>query len=241
MRSIEDRQAVVANNISNAATPGFRRQEGVVEGFYHLLLGETGTVQRYDIRDAPGGGLKMTETFSDVRNGPLAVTGRELDVALQGPGFFAVETPQGERFLRHGAFTRNEEGQLMTADGYAVQGEGGGPVVLGQGQVAFSADGTIFLNGQPAGQLRVVEFEDPHMLTRQGNNLYQASEEALQRSGPAEATRVLGETLEQSNVQVGAELMKLTMGARAYAANQRVINAIDETLSTVISQVGSGR
>ncbi len=241
MRSIEDRQAVIANNIANAATPGFRRQEGIVEGFYHLLLGETGTVQRYDVRDAPGGGLKLTETFSDVRGGPVVATGRSLDAALEGPGFFGVETPFGERFMRHGSLSRNSAGALQTPDGFNVQSVGGGPLVLGEGRIMFSPDGTVLVNGQPAGQLRLVEFDDPHMLTREGRNLYRASVEALEQSAPAENTRVIGGSIEQSNVQVGAEVMKLRLGARAYAANQRVVNAIDETISMVIREVGTPR
>lgn len=241
MRAIEGTQEVIANNLANVSTPGFRRQEGVVEGFYEIFMGARGTVARYDAREAPGGGLKMVETFSHTANGPITQTGGRLDVALEGPGFMAIEAPFGERFTRAGNFRLNNDGQLVTSSGYLVQGIDGGPITIGDGVPVFQDDGTVTVDGAPVGQVRLLEFEDPHMLTRQGEGLYLASDAALERSGPALNTRVLGGSLEQANTQVAAEMIKMTLGARMYAANQRVINAIDDTLGLVIQQVGTPR
>ena len=241
MRSLEQRQEVIANNLANVATPGFRRQEGVVEGFYEIFLGARGTINRYDARTAPGGGLKMVETFTDKANGPIVTTGGKLDVALEGPGFFALNTPFGERFTRAGNFTMDVAGNLVTVDGHIVQDANGGALTIGDGEPVFQDDGTVTVNGQPIGQLRVVEFDDPHMLLRQGEGLYVASDAALERSLPAENTRILGNSLEQSNTQVAAEMIKMTLAARMYAANQKVITSIDDTLGLVIQQVGTPR
>jgi flagellar basal-body rod protein FlgF len=241
MRSIEQQQEVIANNLANVSTPGFRRQEGVVEGFYEIFLGARGTVNRYDARTAPGGGLKMVETFSNTANGPVVMTGAKLDTALEGPGFFVVDTPFGERFTRAGNFSMDVAGNLVTVDGHFVQDTAGGVLTIGDGEPVFQDDGTVTVNGQPIGQLRVVEFEDPHMLLREGGSLYAASDAALARSAPAQETRVRGGALEQSNTQVAAEMIKMTLGARMYAANQRIITAIDDTLGLVINQVGTPR
>jgi flagellar basal-body rod protein FlgF len=241
MRSIEQQQEVIANNLANVSTPGFRRQEGVVEGFYEIFLGARGTINRYDARTAPGGGLKMVETFSNTANGPIVTTGAKLDAALEGPGFFGVETPFGERFTRGGNFSVDINGNLVTVDGHLVQDQAGGALTVGDGEPEFQDDGTVLVNGQPIGQLRIIEFEDPHMLLRQGEGLYMASDAALARSAPAQETRVHGRSLEQSNTQVAAEMIKMTLGARMYAANQRIITAIDDTLGLVINQVGTPR
>jgi flagellar basal-body rod protein FlgF len=241
MRAIEMRQEVIANNLANVSTPGFRRQEGVVEGFYEIFLGARGTVNRYDARTAPGGGLKMVETFTDKANGPIVTTGAKLDVALEGPGFFAVDTPLGERYTRAGNFSLDVAGNLVTVDGHFVRDANGGVLTIGDGEPLFRGDGTVLVDGAPIGQLRIVEFDDPHMLQRQGDSLYFASDAALARSGLAEATRVMGRSLEQANTQVAAEMIKMTLGARMYTANQRVINAIDDTMGLVIQQVGTPR
>ena len=118
MISMEDRQAIIANNIANAATPGFRRQEGVLKGFYEVLLGELGSAQRYDQSTSPGGGITLDQSFTDLAGGPIGTTGNPLDVAIAGPGYFVVETPAGQRFTRNGRFTVDAEGELATSDGY---------------------------------------------------------------------------------------------------------------------------
>lgn len=241
MRSIEMRQEVIANNLANVSTPGFRRQEGVVEGFYEMFLGPRGTIHRYDARRAPGGGLKMVETFTDKQMGPIVATGAKLDVALEGPAFLALNTPVGERFTRAGNFRVDVDGNLVTVDGHLVQDANGGALTIGDGEPVFQADGAVTVDGAPIGQLRLVEFDDPHMLLRQGDGLYMATDAALERSAPAEGTRVLGGSLEQSNTQVAAEMVKMTLAARMYAANQRVINSIDDTMGLVIQQVGTPR
>lgn len=239
LRAVADRQDVLANNIANAATPGFRRQRVIDKGFYPVFLDKARRPIWTDGVRAPGGGLQTTETFSDFASGGIRTTGNPLDVALQGPGFLAVETPQGERFTRNGTFTVDTDGQLATPDGFKVLGEGGGGIDVRGGRVQFARDGTVYVDGAPTGRLRLVEFEDAHMLTREGANLFRASDAALRRSAPAAETEVLAESLELSNVQLPYELIQMTMGLRLYEANQRVITAIDETASRVIQDVGT--
>ncbi|MBM3289566.1 MAG: flagellar basal-body rod protein FlgF, partial [Candidatus Hydrogenedentes bacterium] len=157
------------------------------------------------------------------------------NVALEGPGFFAVDTPAGERFTRNGAFTINAEGQLTTSDGHTVLSDGGA-IDAGGGNVEFDKDGTVLVNNAPAGRLRIVEFEDPRLLERYGQGLFAPAGDAEPR--PAETTTVVPGGLEASNVQVPFEMAQMTLGMRMYNANQKVINSVDETVGRLINEVG---
>lgn len=118
-----------------------------------------------------------------------------------------------------------------------MQAANGGGIQVSGGNIAIDEDGNVYSQGLLVAQIRLVEFEDPHMLTRVGANLYQASDDAMVRSAEAADTRVLHKSLELSNVQVPSEMIQMMLGARIYAANQRVINAIDETVGRLINEV----
>lgn len=236
MIATEDRQAVIANNIANAATTGFKRQSAIDEGFREIFLGKFGTKARLNAERGPGGGARLTNVFTDYGTGPIGMTGNPLHVALQGPGFLAVETPAGERFTRNGEFTVNAEGQLTTSDGYTVLSDGGAIDVAG-GEVEFDADGTVLVNNEPAGRLRMVEFDDPSLLERYGQSLFAPVDKAG-APRPADNTTVVPGGLEESNVQIPFEMAQMTLGMRMYNANQKVINSVDETVGRLINEVG---
>jgi len=238
MVAMEGRQNVLANNIANVSTPGFRRQEALQKGFYGIFSDRLRTPARYNAAQAPGGGVSFTGTFSDTSPGPLTVTGNALDVALSGPGFFSVETPEGQRFTRGGQFKLDTAGQLATADGYKVLDAGGSPIDVPRGTVSIASDGNVMVDGQVIGQLGVTEFENVHALTRQGDNLYVAGETALAAAEPADETLVVQNTLEMANVNLPQEMVSMILGTRAYGANQKAINAIDESTQRLIEQVG---
>jgi flagellar basal body rod protein FlgG len=131
------------------------------------------------------------------------------------------------------------DGALLTSSGEQVQDIGGSPITLPNGVVEIRPDGTVLVNARPEGQVRLVEFEDPRMLRRDGYTLFAASDEALQQVRPPNGTTVIGGAVETSNVQIPIELTQMTMALRSYAANQRVVTAIDETLNRLIDQVGA--
>ena len=239
MIALEERQAIIANNLANASTNGFKRQNAIQEGFYEVFLGKMGTAQILNAERGPGGGLKTTETFADFSTGPLQQTGNPLNVALMGPGFFAVTTSAGDRYTRDGSFTVDANGQLATGDGFPVQGVGGGGIDVSGGRVTIDGDGVVWADGIQTGQLGIIEFADPQSLLRQGNNLYAANPETLAQSAPATETTVAAEALEASNVQVPVEMAQMILGLRAYTANQKVISSVDETVGRLINDVGS--
>ena len=241
--AVEARQTALANNIANVATPGFRRQTPVKLGFYQTFSEVLRHPFHFDVRSAPGGGVKLVETYTDLGAGALVSTGNPLNLAIQGPGYFVVDTPEGERFTRAGDFVVDADGDLATRDGFKVQSIGGAAIAVGAGEFLVAEDGSIQVDGQPAGQLRLVEFTTPERLLREGDNLYSAADDVLQGAteaadAPVRSTRVSARQLEQSNVNVTVEMADMMLGLRAYEANQRVIQTIDSTFGRLIEQVG---
>jgi flagellar basal-body rod protein FlgG len=155
-------------------------------------------------------------------------------VALVGAGFFAINTAEGTRYTRDGRFTINESGLLATLDGNLVRGERGS-IYVGEGEVLISERGDITVDGEWVDKLLVVEFNDRDGLLRRGANLY----EALPEAGDPfryQATMVPG-AIELANVNVVREMVNLINIQRSYEANQKVVQAFDETLGKIINEV----
>lgn len=239
MVAIEERQSAIANNIANASTVGFRRQEPVQKGFYDVFSDTAHRPAWFNMQSAPGGGAQMVETFTDTAAGALAATDNPLNVALCGPGFLVVNTPDGQRYTRAGALTVDTQQQLATPDGFPVLGQGDAPIPVKGSDVEIASDGTVTVDHQPVGKMRLVEFEDPHMLERQGQNMYRASEAAVNRSSDASATTVSDKMLEMSNVNIPKEMVSMILALRIYAANQKVISTAEDTMTRLIEQVGA--
>jgi flagellar basal-body rod protein FlgG len=241
MVATEARQATIANNIANASTPGFKRHTPVLLGFQNVFHQTMKRPFHYNIEAAPGGGVKTVETFADIAAGPLRITDNPLDTALHGPGYFVVDTPQGERFTRAGEFTVGTGGLLTTRNGHAVQSVTSQPIDVSAGNVLIGDSGIVTAGGVNAGQIRLVEFEEPTRLMREGNSLFTASQDVLQRSAAAVDTTLGQGELEMSNVNSAAEMIDMMLGLRAYEANQRVIQTVDTTIGRLIDQVGMPR
>jgi flagellar basal body rod protein FlgG len=156
----------------------------------------------------------------DTTTGAIARTGRDLDVAVEGPGFFVVTTANGPRYTRNGHFTLNAARQLTAEDGALVQGEGGQPITLGTGEARIDNDGTVWAGDQQAGKLAVVEFNDPRGLVQESASRLRADG---QTAKAATTTLVQGGSLEQSNVSVAERLAELTTVSRGFEALQKAI------------------
>ena len=167
-------------------------------------------------------------TKTDFRPGMIVQTGRDLDVAIEGDGFFVIETPAGERYTRGGAFTRGLDGVLMTSDGYKVLGDGG-EIKLPQGKVVIGEDGTVRVGAAVAGTVRVVTFDNPvNELIRETGARFRAADGASPYD--AEVSVVAG-ALEQSNVSAVERMAQLTELSRAFEGLQKgvgtVLNELD--------------
>jgi flagellar basal body rod protein FlgG len=237
MLAVEERQAIIANNIANAGTPGFKRQLAVQRGYYQAFFPGGKRPERLNRVIAPGGGIRTIESFSNYSDGVVNTTSNPLDVALAGPGFLQIQGRDGMRFTRNGRLSITD-GRLVTLAGETVLSQDGQPIDVSGGPVEINAVGEVKVNGESRGQLGIVEFQDPHALTREGYTLFRAPQAVIDAARPAQRTRVLPQSIENSNVELPSEMINMMAALRAYAANQQVIHAINETASRMINQVG---
>lgn len=215
---------VVANNIANSSTTGFRR-EGVVFSEYVAALDQ-------------GPSLSMAHASGrhvDLTQATLSQTGGQFDLAIEGDGFFLVDTPQGERLTRAGSFVPSPEGELMTPDGYRLLDAGGSPVFVPPQtrSVAVARDGTLSADGQPVAQIGLWKPADPLSLRHQSGTLFAAGEVE-----PAEGARILQGMLEDSNVEPVSEIARMIEVQRAYELGQKFLDAEDERVRGVITTLG---
>jgi flagellar basal-body rod protein FlgF len=173
----------------------------------------------------------------DLSNGRLEQTGGLLDVALTGPGYFVVQTPNGERYTRNGHFTLDDQGQVVTDEGYQVQSDGGGITLQPQdGDLHIAADGTLSTSLQLLGKLRVVTFADERALKKAGTSLYDAAGQTAQA---ADAVRVRQGTVERSNVEPVIEIAHMIDVLRAYQASVELTKSGEDLLKSTIEKLGA--
>jgi flagellar basal-body rod protein FlgF len=216
--------AVVANNLANASTTGFRR-EGVVFSEFITAMGNDPSLSM-----AHAAGRHV-----DLSQATVSQTGGTLDFAIQGPGFFLIETADGERLTRAGSFSPSAEGELVTPDGNRLLDAGGAPVLLPPDATAvtLARDGTLSANGQPIAQIGLWQPADPLALRHQSGTLFAA--DALE---PVEGSVVLQGMLEDSNVEPVSEITRMIEVQRAYELGQKFLDAEDERVRGVIQALG---
>ena len=213
---------VVANNIANAATTGFR-QEGLVFAEH---------VRRME--DAPSVSMAHANVrATSMAQGSLTATGGAFDLAIDGDGFFLIETPAGERLTRAGHFTPNADGDLVTPDGFRVLDAGGAPVFIPPGAtgVAVAADGTISAGATLLGQIGVVLPADPLSLRREDGVRFAAQGGHV----PADTARVVQGSLEASNVDAVSQLARMVAVQRAYELGQSFLDAEDQRIRSALT------
>ncbi|WP_374713357.1 flagellar hook-basal body protein [Symbiobacterium terraclitae] len=213
------RTDVLADNIANVNTSGFKRSSATSAEFDTMLLYRMGDPA--DAAPQPvgtlGNGSRVDQVVVDERQGDLRETGRSLDLALTGPGYFLAQRPDGSLYrTRNGAFRQMADGTITTAEGYPVLMEDAAgnrvPLVVPGAEPAFGADGTVLAGGQPVGRLAL--------------------------DGADAATRLRTRYLEASNVDLAKEMTDLIVTLRAYQVNQRAMRVQDETLAKAVSEIG---
>jgi flagellar basal-body rod protein FlgF len=176
-------------------------------------------------------------SMTDFRSGPMIATGRDLDVALDGPGFFAVEASGGVRFTRNGNFQLNAKGQLVTSEGLAVQGKKG-TVLLPAGKVSISQNGEIQVNGNRVDKLKVIDFSDKRVLEKVGDSLF-AKKDSAAKEEEVKDLIVRQGSLEQSNVNPIRQMTLMIMIMRQFESLQKAIQMVMNTVNEkTIDQVG---
>ena len=223
---------VIANNLANLGTTGFKAESVLFEQH----LSNTARTDNFTVpQDRRVAFVLDRETRTDLSQGAFVQTGSKLDVAIDGEGFFAVETPQGERYTRAGGFALSPAGELITPAGYQVLGTGG-PIVLDPNdtEISIARDGTISTREGERGRLRLVRFENPSQLTKQGDNLYSSEATPL----PVEPrTTVVQGSIEKSNVHSVLEIGRMIEVTRAYTSLASLMSRTDELRRSAIERL----
>jgi flagellar basal body rod protein FlgG len=231
-----NQQNVLAHNVDNMDTPGFRQVLLGLDDFARTSALQAGGVSQARYIGDLGLGVETLPEEIDFTEGGLQFTGQPLDLAIQGAGFFRVRTPEGERYTRDGRFSRDALGQLVTIDGFQVLSDDGQPIALnGEGVISVGGDGTLFQDGQAAGKLGLAAFADPEReLVRSMPNLFSAA------GGPTgEELGVVSQGyLEASNVNPAQLMAQMTLIARNYEAAQQMVQNQDELLGRTINTLG---
>ncbi len=231
-----DKMEVVTNNLVNVETSGYKADTLLTQSFDEVLLERINDENIVSFTQADVGlynfGVHVNYIATGFEQGIMETTDRTTDLAIAGDGFFAVQTPDGERYTRAGAFGVDQNGYLVTADGHFVLGTSG-PLLVGSTDITVDVTGGITsLEGLPLGQLRLVTFEDNASLRKQGSNLF-AGDAPI--DSPAEVRQGM---LEGSNVDTAREMVEMMGLYRNYETNQRMLTMIDETVGMAATDIG---
>lgn len=227
-----NRAQIVSNNLANLGTVGYKEDVNTFRSFRSILLNRMGPEGARPVGQM-GAGTEISPTVLKVDQGSLRATGNPLDLAVDGPGFIAVQTPTGVSYTRTGQFYRDRLGQVVTADGMLVLGQNG-PMTLPDGDPQFGPDGTLRVNGAVVDQLQLFEFANPRELRKTGGNRFQADEAPTAATG----TTVRGGFVEESNVDPTRAMVDLIMVQRAYDASQTLTKLHDDVLRSTVNEVG---
>lgn len=214
LRSRLDELDRLASDIANIGTTGYKGQRSA-----------QGAADRPSFGDELQTAIDTvaTGTRIDFTPGEFAPTGRALDAAIDGPGFFVVDTDRGTRYTRDGHFSRSAAGTLVTSDGATVKGDNG-PLTLGPGDIRIDADGTVYAGAAKAGKLSVVTFDDPNKLSRDQGAMLR--NDAGLTAAPVAQPTIRSGALEGSNVSMAERLAQLTDVSRSFEALQKTISTI---------------
>ncbi|MAY86139.1 MAG: flagellar basal-body rod protein FlgF [Pseudooceanicola sp.] len=211
---------MVANNIANAATTGYRQQGVMFSEFVRTAPGQASlSMSRAQVRE------------TSFEQGTLTQTNGSFDFAIEGDGFFLIESPNGERLTRAGSFSPDANGELVTPQGYRLLDAGGAPVFAPPGaKIAVASDGTLSADGQPQGQIGVYMPSDPMALIRQGGVMFDSPGGVE----PAEGARMIQGFLESSNVDPILQVARMIEVQRAYEMGQSFLEAEDQRIRNAV-------
>ncbi len=266
----QHRLNALSNNLANVDTNAYKRDTSVHKAFPEMLIRRfnddvivrfpIGSVDTTPMVGKLGVGVEYNESYTVFEQGSLKETNNPFDIALDGDGFFTIQTPQGERYTRNGSFILGQEGYLLTKEGYPVMGEEG-PIQIKLNNFMIDPQGRIFQNGdlsenpqrlvsmkendwantELVDTLKIVRFENEgnRYIKKQGNSFWTATEESMEpyTTDLDSRPRVLSGFLETSNVNPVREMVNMIEVNRAYEANQRIVQAHDGLLEKLINQV----
>jgi flagellar basal-body rod protein FlgG len=241
---------VIANNLANVNTAGFKQKRAQFQDLLYQNLRTAGssssTSTEVPVSLQVGLGARAVATETLFLQGDFAGTSNPLDLVIQGKGFFQVTLPDGQvSYSRSGAFHLDRDGRLVNADGYPMEPQ----ITIPQNatSVSVGADGTVSITqpgataGSQVGQIQIANFQNPAGLNSIGRNLYSpttsSGDPIVGSPGTEERGSILQGFLENSNVNIVEELVNMIISQRAYETNSRVIRAADDMLTQINSVV----
>ena len=242
-------QELVANNIANLSTPGYKGEVSAAGSFASVLVTSIGnagapvplTFRREVGIVGTGAYLQQRSTFLD--EGELRLTDLPLDLALRGPGFFVLQGPRGALYTRNGHFVRSDAGLLVSKDGFPVLGADGQAIALQNAEggavessaVTFKQNGEVFAGDDLIAALRFVEIPAASLVRASETSFTVARAVTPVTFG---ATVLVQGALEESNIDIGRAATQLFEVSQRFQANQRVFLTIDETLERAVREIG---
>lgn len=230
--ALQSQMDAIANNLANVQTAGYKGDSLKFEEYVMPVAqidGLGGT-------DGQVSFVYQARQIRDFTQGDLIATGNPLDIAINGKGWLAVETPEGERYTRNGHLKIDREGRLTTAEGNPVLGFGGAIVLAPEEtDLTIAADGTISTKEGEKARLRIVTFADEQLLEKTGNALFATD----QQPNAVDTPQIAQGMIEQSNVQSVSELARMIEVSRSYISTTRLLEGTNDLRQRAIEQLGS--
>ncbi|WP_299343837.1 flagellar basal-body rod protein FlgF [uncultured Maritalea sp.] len=228
--ALQRQMDVVANNMANINTAGYKN----VDILFEEYIMPTARHKDFKTLDQPLSFTQDWATIDDFASGSIELTGNELDMAIQGDGFFVVQTPAGEMYTRNGSFQLNQRGELVTSEGFNVLADGGfltfAPEETG---IVVTKDGRVSTSQGDKGILRIAEFEDPQSLKREGDTMFSGENPIYDNS-----SHIAHKAIERSNVSGVSEMTEMIRVTRAYTSLASLQTKQDELRRTAIKRLG---
>lgn len=241
MEAQQHKMDIVANNLANANTAGFKQDNVVFKSFSEVLAIKINDPEvKSNTRVGKMTlGVQVDNIYTNFEQGALNLTDDPFNMALQGEGMITVgkmneDGTFNERFTRDGALTLNQNGELMTRDGYYVLGENG-KITIPTGQMSVSENGSIYVDNELVDKIQITNFDNLLALKKVGDSQYVMTD----RTTKTEFTGALIQGFEESsNVNSVKEMIEMINLQRTYEANQKVLTTYDGTLENVVNNVG---
>lgn len=238
------REDVSANNIANSGTTGYKEDNVYTEPFPEVKIQDDALPAGNRIIGSFPLGVMPGEMNTDFTQGQIVETGNSLDLAIEGRGFFTVQSGDGKlMYTRDGSFSLDSNGMIVNSNGGYLLGKNlttgkVEPISTGGGKVSVSDDGAVSIDSKAKYMIDIADFENNNSLTKQGKNMYSASAAPAEGSGQY----IIKEgALENSNTDIANEMVNMIVNLRSYQANQRVLTTENETLDKTVNQLSSLR
>lgn len=218
---------IIANNMANMNTPAFKGEDMM----FVEHLRKTGDNDRVSL-------VQDIALLRNLKMGPMAKTDNPLDLAINGDGYFVIETPDGERYTRNGSFQLNQQGQIVTTQGDLVLGADGNAITMpaDEPHISIARDGSISAGETLVGRLQIVSFENEQELEKQSDSLYARGEQEPQAAEGAEVAQGM---IEGSNVQGIVEMTKMITTVRSYSSASKLVEQEHERQRRAIQVLAS--